>query len=415
MTYRSTIVTALAFAAFASTTVEAGPWPVRKHGPDLLIETPHYRIRTDLTEEAGQTVASQQEVLFRELYRRMGKIKPKVGFSRLHVLVYESRERYLSELGEKVRGSRGVFSPGKDVLACWAKADELDIILRTLRHEGTHQFVMHFIGPTCPVWLNEGLAVFYEHAEFTGEGMEVGQVPAGRLAVLRRALAEDKPIPIREMLSMSYEQWGGHVREETPEAQLQYCQAWSMVHFLAYADQTRYRAAFLQYMYYLARDEPARAAWLRTFGADYEGFRKRWQAYVEALEPSSEMTCRRHLEVLGSLLMEAHGKLPMPKTMAAYRKAVLEGRFGKWELRADDGYAIDSEDTERLAPLFVCPNHRDKRADSSYELVPAADGGPPVLRCRHHAGLVLETRYVKDADGAYTECDVVAVPSRRRR
>jgi len=32
----------------------------------------------------------------------------------------------------------------------------------------------------------------------------------------------------------------------------------------------------------------------------------------------------------------------------------------------------------------------------SYELVPGTDGGPPVIRCTHHVGYVLETLYESD-------------------
>lgn len=393
----------------------AAEWPVRRDGLDLVVETPHYRIRTDLGEDVGQSVATQQEVLFRELYRRMGRIKPKIEFKRFNVLVFETSNRYLAELGDAVRGSRGVFDPTKDVLACWAGAGELDIILRTLRHEGTHQFVMHFIGPECPVWLNEGLAVFYEHGRFVRGRLEVGQVPPARVRIVRRAKAEGDLIPLREMLAMTNREWLGHVNMGSPKAYLQYCQAWSMVHFLAYADQTRYRQAFLQYIHYLARDVSPRSAWYKTFGRDYRGFRERWEAYIEGLEPSSEMECRLHLELLGWLLMKSHGKLPPPEDMAAFQSAVLEGKLGSWHVRTGGGYVVDSADAEKLEMLFRCPNDRDKGASHSYALAASEGDGPPVLRCRHHAGLLLETRYVKNADGEYVDCQVVAVPSRDRR
>jgi hypothetical protein len=402
---------ALVLAPEAPAAAPARRWPMRRDGADLLVETAHYRVRTDLGEEVGQAVATQQEVLFTELYRRMGAGKPRVPFERLRVLVYERYERYVAELGGAVAGSRGVFVPAKDVLACWARADQLDVILQTLRHEGTHQFVLHFIGPDCPIWLNEGLAVFHEEAEFDRGRLTVGQVPPGRLNVVKRAMAEGRLIPLAEMLAMTGPQWLANVQAGGPRGPLQYGQAWAMVHFLAYADDKRYQRAFLQYIYYLSRNEGPERAWQRTFGPNTRAFQDRWEEYVRGLRASAGLDCRLNLRLLGWLLLQARGREDLVKDMATFRQAVLDGKFGAWRVQTSDGYALESGDREKVAALFKCSEDKRKDADTSYILVPGAEGEPPVLRCQHHGMTVLETRYVKDEKGQCAEVTVVARPA----
>jgi len=385
-------------------------WPMRRQGKDLLIETPHYSIRTDLGPEVGQTIARHQEALYAELYRRMGKNKSRGKMTgRLNVLVFETYKRYRRELGSDVENTAGIFIPYKDVLACWGPADRLDQILQT---EGTHQFVCHFIGKECPVWLNEGFAVFYEHARFKGGRLEVGAVPPRRLARLKRAIEQDEALPLDRMLRMSNADWSEAVHSDASHVGLQYDQAWAMVHFLAYGGDKKYQGAFLQFIYYLARRREPWRAWERVFGTDYDGFEKRWREYVRDLEPSSDLECRLHLKVLGWLLYQARDKKELITDIATFRRAVLDGKLGMWSMTTGDGLKIAGDNTEQLASLFRCPGDERPDAETSYELVSNPDGGTPILRCSQHGGFVLETRYVKDPESGEVDVKVVALPAK---
>jgi len=388
-------------------------WPMRRQGKDLLIETPHYSIQTDLGPEIGQTIARHQEALYAELYRRMGKIKSRGKMTdRLNVLVFETYERYRRELGSDVENTAGIFIPYKDVLACWGPADRLDRILQLLRHEGTHQFVRHFIGKECPVWLNEGLAQFYEHGQIRGDRLEVGAVIPGKLARLKRAIEQGETILLDRMLRMSNTEWVGAVHSGATHAGLQYDQAWAMVHFLAYGGGKKYQGAFFQFIYYLARGREPWRAWERVFGTDYDGFEKHWREYVRDLEPSSDLECRLHLEMLGRLLYWARDKKELITDIVTFRRAVLDGKLGMWSMTTSDGLRIAGDDTEQLASLFKCPGDERPDAETSYELVSNPDGGTPILRCSHHGGLVFETRYVKDPESGEVDVKVVALPAK---
>jgi hypothetical protein len=382
-----------------------------KQGTDLVVETPHYRVRTDLGADVGQTVASQQEALYAELFRRMGSINKPKTIQRFEVLVFSSQERYLQEMGDAAKGSRGIFMSARDVLACWGSANQLDFILSTLRHEGTHQFVAYFIGDKCPIWLNEGLAAFYEQGEFNEGGLQVGQVVPGRLSAIRRAMETGQFVPVGRMLKLTNQEWLGVVHAGSATASLQYDEAWAMVHFLAFGGNQKYRAAFLQFIYYIARGEDETRAWERTFGANYQAFEDRWREYVQGLQPDAELDCRMQLRILGTLLYRVRDKADLIKDLPTFRQAVLDGRLGKWSMKMSDGFAIASDERDRLAALFKCPQDKHPGSETSYELVPDPAGEAPILRCRLHGGVVLETQYVKDAETGRIDVTVAVRPA----
>jgi len=51
----------------------------------------------------------------------------------------------------------------------------------TLAHEGFHQFIVYELGGQLPVWLNEGLAQYFETSAFLGSSFRVGQINRGRM------------------------------------------------------------------------------------------------------------------------------------------------------------------------------------------------------------------------------------------
>lgn len=282
---------ALAALVAPAAAAPASPgWPTHKDGDFTVVETPHYLLRTEHSAESGQKIASQQEALYGELYRRMKDIKPVGAEARLDLAVYRTQEAYLRALGGGAAGSQGAFVPSKHLLAAWGPEDQLDRILDVLRHEGTHQFIERFIGPSCPMWLNEGMAVFYENGRVADGRLEVGGVPAGQLGLIQKALADGRAMPIDRMLNLTNREWALNVNTGNADGPLQYCQAWSMVHFLVCGDNGKDRAAFGQYLYFVSRGKTSREAWTQAFGGDTAAFEKRWREYVLQLKPSGGAT-----------------------------------------------------------------------------------------------------------------------------
>ena len=387
-------------------------WPMKKYGDLWVVETPHYVLETDYDSTAAQVIAGQQEALFRELYRRMGKTRPAGTIERMKVQVYRTQDRYRKAVGSQGEGSRGLFTG--TALSAWGPQEELDRTLETLRHEGTHQFVGQFIGQTCPVWLNEGLAVFFQNARFDRGRLLVGQVPIVAANILKTALKDGKLIPVSKMLKMSYPQWSDAVRAKSDQATLQYPQAWSMVRFLEEGESGKYRAPLLQYIYYLSRQDPSEQAWARAFGTNTAAFEEQFHAYIEGLKPAGGLTCRAKLGMLGDWVLMAMKSPHVLKDMKTFRSAALTGTFGGWTVTVA-GVKTTIADPESLKDLFRCPHDTSRGDAPSYELVPGEAGEPPVVRCTHHPGIVLETKYAKDDEGKWTTTVVSRPVSRAER
>lgn len=410
-------VVAAAVLCAAAPALRAAAWPMRKDTEFVYVETPHYRIKSDLPPECAQAIGSHQEALFRELCRRMQGTKAAGQIERMDLIAVGSQEKFIKIMGDEAKGCQGLYTG--DRLGAFGDPKEMDALLGVLRHEGTHQLVWEFIGPTCPVWLNEGLAEFFQNAEFSRDAMKTGQVPLLNVVILRKAIEDDKTIPLPRLLMMTYEDWSKAVADESPQAHIQYPQAWSVVHFLQEGDNGKYRAPLLQYIYHLSRKRGSMEAWAETFGTNYKAFEDRWKAYVQKLKATDGIDCRLKLELLGRMLIRAMKDPEVVKDMEAFRQAVLAGKMGGWKLTLA-GEEVEIADRESLADLFRCPEDRRPSAPTSYELSPGQSGQPPVLRCRNHAGYVLETVYEKGEEaGTFTVKTVTKalgpVPSPRAR
>jgi hypothetical protein len=119
-------------------------------------------------------------------------------------------------------------------VAC--QGDEPGHPYRTLLHEGTHQFIHLGAGYrvpqqppatpprlALPLWLNEGLASYYEAAFVTPDLLQTGRPDPARLAELQESLRRDKGPVLGHTLSKRYGE---------PFASLNYAIAWGLVYAL---------------------------------------------------------------------------------------------------------------------------------------------------------------------------------------
>jgi len=392
-----------AIEAPADAAVAAKGWPMKQDNAGYtLIETPHYVIKTDMGADAAQMFARHQEALFLELYKRMAGTRAGiVQLPRSTALVVGSKDKYMELMGPEGKGTQGLHEPQKNQISAWGSIDGMDRILEVLRHEGTHQFVLQFIGPKCPLWLNEGLAEFFERAEFVGGQFQVGQVPAYLVRELNIALEENRLFSVPYMLTIEHEAWSEAVKKEGKEGSLQYAEAWAMVHCLQGADNAKYQGAFIQYIWHLGRGRSSKDAWDLAFGGGVAAFEKRFRDYIKELQPTGGRTCRNNLWLLGLLLVaiEGVGK-PAPADITAFRQLLLDGKLGWWTLPDNKGAELSTKDPDLVKSLFRCPDDTSRKPDApSYELFPGKTGEPPGIRCPCHAGYVLETVYEKNDAG----------------
>jgi hypothetical protein len=128
-----------------------------------------------------------------------------------------------------------------------------------------------------PPWANEGLAEYFGEALWTGDGFVTGLIPPDRLKDVQTGMKRGELKPFRQLMGMSQKEWNDDFTNGN------YDEAWSMIHFLANAENGRYQAPFLQYMQQMSRGITHDNAWSGVFGRDIEGFQTRYAAWWNAL------------------------------------------------------------------------------------------------------------------------------------
>ena len=231
---------------------ETTPSPERKHWrkhykfrPQL--RNPEYRMAVRSRLGDGWAVADTENFLFvdntkegflmRHLQKKLEGIR-KIYAERFPptdeitavatVRICKDEGEYLQYGGE--RGTAGFWSPLREELVLYEAGREDS--LRTLYHEGFHQYVHHAIGELQPhSWYNEGYGDYFGGARFTEEGV-ITQIQANpqRLPVIQEASREATHASWSDMIRMERSDYYG------PKIAIHYAMGWSMIYFLEEAE-----------------------------------------------------------------------------------------------------------------------------------------------------------------------------------
>jgi Flp pilus assembly protein TadD len=249
---RPTLTIGLALAAtIASVPVAAGGW--------VLARTTHFVVVTDAGENSARRIARHFEV-FRELFRTVIDVR---GESARPLVILAPRdESGLDRLLPHHPKGRvaGIFVPGGSVHHIALRADLVGgNYYSVVYHEYVHLMVRtHF--RSLPLWLNEGLAEFYETAQVRDEDVEFGQVRPAHVRLLREATM----MPLDRLLAVhtgSPEYGEGH------RVTLFYAQSAALTHYFLMGDRGAHRGELLKYVDMLAEGRSEAEAQQGAFGS----------------------------------------------------------------------------------------------------------------------------------------------------
>jgi tetratricopeptide (TPR) repeat protein len=198
------------------------------NGPDwkdpFVVETEHYRVVTDIDLKTCKLAADLLESSVRRFETRLRPL-PAEGARRFPVFLFSGRagyEKYLNEgLGVRQESTAGMYHLGLRQLLIWNLPDRT-AMFETVRHEGLHQYLHRWISDP-PVWLNEGLAEFYENAQFHRPPSQEIQLHAEHLELLARERND-----LQRLATFVRLEPAGFY----PNGQLNYAHAWAFVHML---------------------------------------------------------------------------------------------------------------------------------------------------------------------------------------
>lgn len=190
-------------------------------------ESRYYKIRTNVKPEYAEKYGVMMDRYYARFLKVFREMMPTGTPAKSEILIYSSQQEFMAAEGMS-QGVGGFYNTGdKRVTAYHGLFGTTGSTREVLSHEGTHQFediVLQGSFGNAPIWILEGLAVFFESAYYDGEEVVIGLVPHDRLAVLKRGLATNQLIPFVDLI-------------RTPQAQFtayHYAHAWGLIYMILY-------------------------------------------------------------------------------------------------------------------------------------------------------------------------------------
>ena len=360
----------------------------------FTVETEHYDVKTDISARFAEVIGKHMEAIFQEYSRRLERFGADIK-NRFEVVVYADQESYDEDVPSALKGSVGAFVSKKHLLVSYRGNRTYESVLRTLYHEGFHQFMFEGIAEDCPIWLNEGLAEYFSEATWNGRGFTTGQVPTVRLAIVKQAIDKRQYLPLQKLFSLRTRDWLRNIQIDNSRASLQYCQAWSMVHFLLQADGGRHSGKLVNYLQKIREGGNHKTAFKESFGEELAGMERAWIAHVMDLKPSAKFVCRDRMKAIMVLALAYYEDPHEFKSVRALGDGILRSRRRVWRLTSPLGEEIVLRDRDSVDRLFTCPLDAAGRGES-YVLLQNRQTNLPVLFCTHHPGIIIGAYFTRD-------------------
>ena len=190
-------------------------------------ETNHYIVKANLSQEALDDVCYIMECFFLEALKNFRfYMDPQ---HKLRVFVFKNEDEYLKNGGPY--GSGGVFM-GSKIMTYYQPGHTTSVLL----HEGTHQFVHLVTGSDVPLWINEGMAGYYETSKFEGVKLKTNIIHRGHLKKMQERIKEKPPPPFDEVINIKLGFTG-----------YEYSHSWSLIYFFMNYKGGKYTQKFNDY------------------------------------------------------------------------------------------------------------------------------------------------------------------------
>lgn len=195
-------------------------------------ESRYYRIRTNVKPEYARRYGEMMDRYYVRFLKVFEQLMPPGAPPKSEILIYSSQREFMAAegMGQTVGG---FYNTGnKRVTAFHGMFGQTGTTREVLAHEGTHQFqdiVLQGSFRNAPIWILEGLAVFFESAYYDGKDVVIGLVPRDRLAALKRGLATEQLIPLTDLIRTPQAQFTGY----------HYAHAWGLIYMILYYGESK--------------------------------------------------------------------------------------------------------------------------------------------------------------------------------
>jgi len=356
------------------------------------VPTKHYLIKTNIKGDLVDDLARRMDGMYEEYTRRLKDFAPPKDAPKLPAYLFARHQEYMDFTGMPNNGGVFVVQGEKKYLASHLENQGRDELRRTLQHEGFHQFADATIGDSIPLWMNEGIAEYFNDGIWNGRTFLVGQVWPRRVRRLQHDIAKHQLIPFKEFTTLTNDEWQKMIKSNPERITTCYNQAWAMIYFLGESGREHYRRKLVDYLKKIHDGADPVAQWKKTF-PNLDDLQNDFGRWAMTLRPSTGATMIERQETLATMLLLSDGN--KFTSMSQFRNYVITRRM-KVETTVGQMRWTTSD---RPAEYFESP--AGDLYDSSTQLFfePAAGRPLPDIVCRAAADARFRTRFYRDESG----------------
>jgi hypothetical protein len=150
---------------------------------------------------------------------------------------------------------------------------------QVLAHEGFHQFIGYELGAAIPIWLNEGMAQYFETSIVVSGKLQTGIIDRRRLLAAQHFIRQKKAMSLMELVQMDKPTFYAN-------AETAYPASWALVYYLINREGSLYRnSAFKRYLQDLKYGKNAIGSFQQRFGRDIARWQPDFEQFILQLKP----------------------------------------------------------------------------------------------------------------------------------
>ncbi|HEY5381541.1 MAG TPA: tetratricopeptide repeat protein [Acidobacteriaceae bacterium] len=241
----------------------------------LQVHTAHFTVITDSSERQARHVAGQLERMQAVFNKLIPAARADTG-APIIVLALKNRNGFRAlepadYLGKGKLELAGFFMPAQDKSYILLRLDtEGEHPFSTIYHEYTHYITRH--ATFIPLWLNEGLAEFYQNTDIYDKEVLVGEPSPDDILYLR----QQQLLPLTTLLTIDHNSPYYH---EEQKGSIFYSESWALTHYLEITDFNAKRDRLHDYLVNLANHQDSLTAAQNAFG-DLKKLESQLRGYI---------------------------------------------------------------------------------------------------------------------------------------
>src|ERR1022692_1924753 len=242
----------------------------------IEVQSPHFLIITNGNEKQGRHVADQFERMRAVFQKAFPDLKVDPAAPIIAIALKDEKDFRALEpeeyLGKGKLQLAGLFLRAADKNYILLRLDaEGEHPYETVYHEYTH-LLSSKTEAWLPLWLNEGLAQFYQTAEIRDKEGLLGQPDTGNLILLR----QNRLLPLPVLLAVDHNSPYYH---EENKGSIFYAESWALTHYFEITDAQQHTHRLIDYVDLVSKGTDSVTAATRAFG-DLQKLQSELENYI---------------------------------------------------------------------------------------------------------------------------------------